>query len=142
MPVISGADLTNVSTTYQPLPAGSYKTRLKATVEEEPKLRVIVRHKVVESPDGENIGREFTDFIYLMQNDGKPNEIGRKQLKRYFEAVVGKEAANTPNPNTDDLEDAEVMVELEQESYTPKATEGQPNPETKINNRVKRVLAA
>lgn len=137
MPVITGADLSNVSTTYQPLPAGTYKTRIKAEFEAEPKRRVIVRHKVVESPDGENVGREFSDYIYLDQNDGRPNEIGAKQLKRYFEAVIGKEAANTQSPNTDDLEDAEVTVELAQRSYTPKG-----ETEAKISNDVKKILAA
>ena len=93
MPVITGADLSNVSTTYQPLPAGTYKTRIKAEFEAEPKRRVIVRHKVVESPDGENIGREFSDYIYLDQNDGRPNEIGAKQLKRYFDLFDPKQIA-------------------------------------------------
>lgn len=144
MPVISGADLTTVETSYVPLNNGVYRMRIKdAEVETEPKLRVIVKLKVVDSPDGERIGSEMSDYIYLTQKDGKPNEIGKKQLKRYFEAALGKEAANTAEPNTDDLKDQEVMVELEQESYKKPETEeqkakGEVN-ETRINNKVKRV---
>lgn len=147
MPLIQGADLSTVSTKYEPLPAGAYKTRLKAAYETDDdgvsRPRVVVRHKVLESFDGENVGREFTDFMYLNQNDGKPNEISLKQLKRYFEAVLGEEAANTTAPETELLDDQEVSVELSIESYPSKKEKNEDNtPKIMYNNRVKRIVAA
>lgn len=144
MPVISGADLSQVSTKYEALPAGTYRTRISAEYKQDPKPVVLIRHKVLEGGDME--GREFSDYIYLNKNNGERNEIALKQLKRYFEAVLGEEQANQTEPDTDLLKDREVIVELTQESYTkPQSPEQQASGEkneTKVNNKVKRVLAA
>lgn len=142
MPVLTGVDLAQVSTAYTPLPAGLYRTRIKAEIGPAEKTKhVIIRHTVLEGGDGEQDKRTFSDFVYLDKKNGERNETGWKQLKRYFEAALGEDGWDPTAPNTDLLEDTEVMVELEQESYTPPATEGNPQPQARINNKVKRVVS-
>lgn len=147
MPVIPGADLTSVSTDFQAYPDGEYlMTFLSSEITPDAKqCRIKMR---IESPE-EFAGRLFTDFINIKQNDGKWNEIGLSQCKRYLETVFGKnspEAESSP-PDTDPLNGHQVRVVLEINEYYPRDEQAKPeserNPENKKrNNKVKRVFPA
>lgn len=146
MPVIPGADLTSVSTDFEPYPNGEYLvTFIKSELHEGKQMRITTR---IESPE-EFQGRPFTDFINLKQNDGKWNEIGLKQCKLYLEAVFGKgspEAEASP-PDTDPLNGHQARLLLEINEYWPRDEQAKPeserNPDNKRrNNKVKRVFPA
>ena len=139
-PIIDGADLTEVSTDFEVLPEGDYVVTIKDVVEGKTKKnqlpQVIVQMQVTDG-NSEFNGKPISDFITLKQNDGKKNEIGLKQLKRYFEAVLGKEAANTTAPDTDLLKDKQVRIMVSVNKYTP---EGET--EERTNNKIKRIFPA
>jgi hypothetical protein len=141
MPIIEDADLTSVSTTSEPLPEAEYEatiTEVEYRTDNPAKPVVIVKSRI---DGGDQNGRVVWDWMHMKQNDGKPNEVAKRQLKRYFEAVLGEEAANVSRPNTDDLINARVGLFLELEEYTPKASEKNPNPKPQSRNNVKRIFA-
>ena len=85
MPVLQGADLTQVNTTREPMPEGDYLvTVLESEIQGEGKTLVLKTR--IEEPS-EFAGRQFWDYINLIQNDGKMNRISLEQIKRYIEAV-------------------------------------------------------
>lgn len=131
MPVLENVDLSSVSTKREAFPEGEYTLTFKASELDAEKKTVILK-TVIEAPD-QYQGREFWDWINIVQNDGKKNEIGYKNIKRYLEAVFGKgssEAEASP-PDTDVLNGHQVMVYLKQTSYKDKSGEDQPKNEVK-----------
>jgi hypothetical protein len=52
-----------------------------------------------------------------VQNDGKKNDIGLKTLKRYLEAVFGKDSPESQRANSDPLTGHMVKVYLTQKQY-------------------------
>ena len=134
MPVIQGADLTSVSTEREPFPDGEYLLTIKESEVQNGKMVVI--KSTIEEPQ-EFQGREYWDFINIIQNDGKQNRIGLENIKRYLEAVFGKgspEAEASP-PDTDVLNGHSVRALISTREY-------QKDGETKRNNQVKRVFPA
>lgn len=145
MPIIPGADLTSVSTDFELYPDGEYTVTILGSelTEGNKQLRIKTR---IEQPV-EFQGKPFTDFINLIQNDGKQNQMGLTNIKRYLEAVYGKgsaEAEASP-PDSDLLDNKQVKLQLAKNSYVPKnPTEFNPDgsPKKKENNQVKRVFPA
>lgn len=131
MPVLENVDLSSVSTKREAFPEGEYTLTFKAS-ELDAEKKTLILKTVIESPDKYQ-GREFWDWINIVQNDGKKNEIGYKNIKRYLEAVFGKgssEAEASP-PDTDVLNGHQVVVYLKQTTYTDKNKEEQPKNEVK-----------
>lgn len=131
MPILEGVDLTSVSTKREAFPEGEYTLTFKGSELDEAKKTLILK-TVIEAPD-QYQGREFWDWINIVQNDGKKNEIGYKNIKRYLEAVFGKgssEAEASP-PDTDVLNGHQVVVYLKQTTYTDKDKIEQPKNEVK-----------
>lgn len=139
MPVLQGADLTQVSTTREPLPEGDYLvTVLESEIQND---RTLVLKMRVEEP-AEFAPRQFWDYINLVQNDGKQNRISLEQIKRYIEAVYGKgspEAEASP-PDTDVLNNHQLRLYLIIDEFKPKNwKEGD---ELSRNNKVKKIFPA
>lgn len=131
MPVLENVDLSSVSTKREAFPEGEYTLTFKAS-ELDAEKKTLIMKTVIEAPDKYQ-GREFWDWINIVQNDGKKNEIGYKNIKRYLEAVFGKgssEAEASP-PDTDVLNGHQVVVYLKQTSYKDKSGEDQPKNEVK-----------
>lgn len=143
MPVIEGADLTSVSTDRDPYPENEYLVTIKESEIKDGKTLIMKTR--IDEPE-EFAGREFWDFINLVQNDGKRNEIGLTTIKRYLEAVYGKgsaEAEASP-PDTDVLNGMSVRLLLTESEYEDKKDI---DPATgkgrlKRNNKVKRIFPA
>lgn len=134
-PVIEGADLTSVSTEREPYPEGEYVVTFKESEVSDDRRQCILK-TVIEEP-AEFQGREFWDFVNLIQNDGKVNKIGWTTIKKYLEAVFGKgstEAESSP-PDTDLLNGHQARVYLKVGSYTKDGVE-------KKNNKVSKIFAA
>lgn len=147
MPIIQGADLTNVSTEFELYPAGEYVATVKESEFANDNKQLRIKSVFVEPV--EYAGKVFTDFINLVQNDGKQNQYGLASVKQYLEAVFGKNSpeAEASPPDTDVLNGHNVKLVLAINEYTPKpdkATEFNPDgsPKKKSNNQVKRVLPA
>lgn len=131
MPVLENVDLSSVSTKREAFPEGEYTLTFKSS-ELDAEKKTLIMKTVIEEPT-QYQGREFWDWINIIQNDGKKNEIGYKNIKRYLEAVFGKgssEAEASP-PDTDVLNGHQVMVYLKQTSYKDKSGEDQPKNEVK-----------
>jgi hypothetical protein len=141
-PVIEGADLTSVSTEFEPYPENNtgYKVTILSSALSDDKKQLQIKTRI-EEPEEFN-GRPYTDFINLVQNDGKKNTIGHTTIKRYMEAVFGKgsaEAESNP-PNTDLLNGHQALLFLEINEYKPKGwKEGDA---LKKNNKTKKILPA
>jgi len=136
MPVIQNADLTSVSTEREPYPEGEYLITVKESELKDNKT-VIIKSRIEEPAEFQ--GREYWDFINIVQNDGKMNRIGLENIKRYLEAVFGKgspEAEASP-PDTDVLNGHQVRALLTIREYTP-----QGETEARRNNQTKRVFPA
>ena len=134
MPTLDGFDLTNVSTKNTPLPEDTYDCVIKEVHTDRLSSGGHPQAVVVsEIQGGEFNGRQIWDYLVLRQHDGKPNEISLKQLKRYYEAVLGKdEAARISNPNTDLLINGRVKLVLNVK----------PDNHGEDRNNVKRILPA
>jgi hypothetical protein len=138
MPIIQGADLTSVSTTREPFPAGEYTVTVKES-ELQNNKSLIIKSRIDAAEDESFVGREYWDFINIVQNDGKQNRIGLETCKKYLEAVFGKgspEAEASP-PDTDVLNGHQVKLVLGIREYK---KEGET--EMTRNNQTKRIFAA
>lgn len=144
MPRVTGADLTNVSTKNEPLPADVYTCVIReANIEGDSNSPQVVVVSEVDMPGTDFHKRRIWDRIYLNKKDGTPNEFSMKQLKRYFEAVVGEEAANQAEPDTDDLINGKVQLKLAIRGYKPKVNGVvDESAEEKFVNEVKQILPA
>lgn len=136
-PILEGADLTQVSTTREPLPEGDYVvTVFESEIQKGGKTLVLKTR--VEEP-AEFAPRQFWDYINLIQNDGKPNKISLEQIKRYLEAVFGKDSPEAENtrPQTDILNGHQVRLYLIIDEF-----KDEKSGEKKRNNKVKKILPA
>lgn len=133
MPILQGADLTQVSTTREPLPEGDYVVTI---LESEMNGNTLVMKTRIEEPS-EFAGRQFWDWINYIQNDGKINQISLEHIKRYLEAVYGKDSPESNQPDTDVLNGHQVKLYLVIDEYKAKGSD-----ETKRNNKVKKILPA
>lgn len=136
MPVLKNANLSSVSTEFKPYPEGEYLIRVESSEvhQDGAQLRIISK---IEEP-AEFAGRTFTDFINLVKNDGKRNDIGYTTVKRYLEAVFGKGSpeADAEEPDTDALNGSALRIYLVEETYKDKSGAEKPT------NRVKHYLPA
>lgn len=133
-PIIEGADLTKVSTERETYPEGEYICEIIGQEMDIGKKNLIIKHEIESSPEGAHDGKQYWNYVNVVQNDGKPNEIGWQTIKRYMEALVGKEAANVSNPDTDQLNGQRVGLFLTVRAYKDKETG-----EDKTANRAKRI---
>jgi hypothetical protein len=138
MPVIQNADLTSVSTKNEPFPEGNYDFVIFESELSDDQRTVIIKHKCEAGDDPQQVGREYWNWINLIQNDGKPNRVGAIQIKRYMEAVFGEGSpeAETASPDTDVLNGHRVKLFLKVRTYTPKGST-----EEKKSNEVKMISA-
>jgi hypothetical protein len=143
-PVIHGANLKEVSTERKPRAEGEYLVTIMKS-EMNGKM-LVIKTKIEEAPEDKDIGQEFWDWVNIVQNDGKLNQISMEHLKRYMEAVFGKGSpeADAEPPDTDVLDGHQVRLYLIVDSYEdkkdidPETGKGR----TKTNNKVKSILPA
>jgi len=150
MPIIEDADLTSVSTDREPFPEGMYSVTVKESELIPEGKGVIIRSRIdsaeVEGEDGSKFAeREYWDYIYTKQNDGKANKMGLEQIKKYMEAAFGKGSpeADTPRPDTDLLNGQQLKLYLTVRTYddkNEKDVNGQPV--KRRSNSVKKIFAA
>lgn len=136
MPILEGADLTQVSTTREPMPEGDY---LVTVLESEISGgKTLVLKTRIDEP-AEFANRQFWDYINLIQNDGKQNRISLEHIKRYLEAVFGKDSpeAEASPPDTDVLNGHQVRLYLIIDEFKDNKTD-----EIRRNNKVKKILPA
>jgi hypothetical protein len=139
MPEIEGADLTSISTKTEAYPEQEYLMLITGSeFMDEAKKTLIIKRKIVEP--AEFVDRESWDFINLVQNDGKKNDIGLKTLKRYLEAVFGKDSPESQRANSDPLTGHMVKVYLTQKQY--KGRDWVEGDELEKGNKTKKISAA
>lgn len=136
MPKLPGS-LADVSTTFVPMPEGSYSALIESVdmgKSSKSKVPMItVEYKVIDSEEFKN--RKLFDYFTLETKAGEPNEAGLRSLKKLIIAACGEDRANADDFDTDELEGQQVMLVVKQESYDD-------NGEEAVSNRVKKVLAA
>lgn len=137
MPIIEGADMASVSTERELLPEGSYTMTIKESELSEDGRSLIIKHRIDSAPDEAQarVGQEWWNWINIKANDGKVNEIGFSQIKRYLEAVFGKGSSESNSNDTDPLNGASVELYIVQKSY-------KKDGEDKTVNNVKRITKA
>lgn len=137
MPIIEGADMASVSTERELLPEGSYTMTIKESELSEDGRSLIIKHRIDTAPDEAQarVGQEWWNWINIKANDGKVNEIGFSQIKKYLEAVFGKGSSESNSNDTDPLNGASVELYIVQKSY-------KKDGEDKTVNNVKRITKA
>lgn len=137
MPIIEGADMASVSTERELLPEGSYTMTIKESELSEDGRSLIIKHRIDSAPDEAQarVGQEWWNWINIKANDGKVNEIGFSQIKKYLEAVFGKGSSESNSNDTDPLNGATVELYIVQKSY-------KKDGEDKTVNNVKRITKA
>lgn len=144
MPILEGVDLTSVSTKREPLPA--YEDYLFTIIGQEYDKKQLVVKMRVEEPreiNGVNVqGREHWEYINLVKNDGKPNQLGWTTVKRFMEAVFGEGSAEaeTNPPDTDQLDGHQVRGHLVINEYKP--SNWKEGDELSRNNKIKKLFPA
>lgn len=140
MPVISG-DFSKISSEFQPLDDGDYLFMIEDVIEGKTRNsqlpQIEIKMKCVDPQHPDKEGYPLTDFITLETKKGGANRVGLGQLKAYFEATVGEEAANNPSGlDTDELKGSTVRLILKKRSYKPEGGE------ERFVNDVSKVLSA
>ena len=136
MPIIEGADMTSISTEFKPYVEGEYRMLIKSTEMHKNNSQLRIVCEIEDAPNSDDIGKPFTDFINIVQNDGKLNQIGLATVKRYLEAVFGKDSPESNNADTDPLVGHSVTLYLIEDSYKDK------DGKDRTNNKVKKILKA
>ena len=114
MPIIEGADLSNVSSNNT-VPAGTYRFRVKKSEYiGDNNENLIIISEILEAPEEALVGKDYRDLINRVQKDGKTNEFFLQNIKRYMEACFGKGSpqAVASSPDTDWLNDQEFIAEV------------------------------
>ncbi len=93
------ANLADVSTQYEPIPAGDYPFELKEIKRDEKGTWTL---KSVCQEAGEQFGKPVYDTFNYTKKDGGENRYAKSQMKRYFEAL-DPDNANNPDADTDSL---------------------------------------
>lgn len=137
------ADFSQISSNTDRLAAGNYRFGIVSAgpqdaseVGQGKQPAFII---VSEVTQGERIGAQIQDYIYLQTKDGKPNKSGLGRIKAYAEATVGNERANAKDFDTDELIGNQYDGVMEEESYTD--TKVTP-PVQKTTTRLKKILPA
>lgn len=114
MPIIEGADLSNVSSAFDARPEGEYTIQVKESKFEKEGKFLVIHSKILSGPDGYEVkdNDTYQDWINLKQNDGKVNEIGYKTIKRYLEWAFGKGSPEANQNDTDVLNGYEGKIYL------------------------------
>jgi hypothetical protein len=139
------ASLADVSTEFVPSAPGVYIFEINDVVEQtkDGKITYQIKSKIIEpfgdAGDADSVGKVVTDFISIHSKDGSINQYGLITLKRYFEAVLGKDnvAERGDDLDTDELKGQRFKGQIEIDSYYPKGVE-----ETEENKRYKNVFKA
>lgn len=140
------ASLADVSTEFVPAQPGVYIFEIGEVAEstKDGKITYQVKSKIVDladsgSGDAESVGKPVTDFISIHKKDGSINQYGLITLKRYFEAVLGKDnvEARGDDLDTDELKGQRFKGQIEIDSYYPSGVE-----EIEENKRYKNVFKA
>lgn len=111
------ASLADVSTEFKPVDPDVYESEIDGVeeVKEDEKIHYIVTHQI-KSP-GDFFNRKLKDYIYIHKKNGELNEFGLSQLKRYFEATVGEDRANSEDADTDELIHQHLRIQVGMEEY-------------------------
>lgn len=133
MPIIEGADMTTVSTSFKPYGEGVYQMLVKSSELASENRQLRIKMEIEDAPDSADVGKPFTHFINIVQNDGKKNQIGLETIKRYLEAAYGKGSDEANQNDTDYLNGRRVRLYLTVGSYK----KGQEDIPT---NEVKKIL--
>lgn len=133
------ASLADVSTEFVPVEPGVYEFEIQEITSDEKDGRTTIKIKSAITDEGEMQGRTITDRISLHKKDGSVNQFGLIQIKRYMEAVLGKEElaerlAAGDQPDTDELKGGHFRGDVKIESYE---QEGQ----TRQKNEFKAILS-
>jgi len=135
------ASMADVSTDFQVFEPSVYDFEIKKIEEVENKGKFpnldtddpIAYIVISEFQDGQYQGKQYRDYINIRTKEGALSDPGLAALKRYFEAIFGKD---TVESWTDDDYDTDQLVnkgwrgQVAVESY-------QKNGETKQTNRIK-----
>lgn len=135
------ASLADVSTEFVPAAPGVYIFEIADVVEQtkDGKVTYQVKSKIVEPVDGagdaESVSKTVTDFISIHSKDGSINQYGLITLKRYFEAVLGKDnvAERGDDLDTDELKNQRFKGQIKIGHYWPNSV-----PESERNEENKR----
>lgn len=140
------ASLADVSTEFVPSDPGVYIFEIDKIEEKDKEGRITyqVNSKILSVVSGtgdECIGKTVVDFISIHKKDGSINQYGLVTLKRYFEAVLGKEnvEARGDDLDTDELKGGQFQGEIGIESYTPPQTDPNNPPEPRYKNVFKTI---
>lgn len=137
------ASLADVSTEFVPADPGVYVFLIEDVVENEKdgKISYQIKNRIQENVSGsdESLNKVVTDFVSIHKKDGSINQYGLITLKRYFEAVLGKEnvEARGDDLDTDELKNQRFKGQIEVDSYFPNGVE-----QTEDNRRYKNVFKA
>lgn len=132
-----GASLAAVSTEFKLFEPALHTFDIEKVEEREVdnKLVAYIVHNKITTPDHEDNGKTFRDYINLRTKQGEFSEPGLASIKRYFETTFGKEEVATWS---DDDYDTDLLVgksfqgQLAVDSYT---KEGETEP--RKNNKLK-----
>lgn len=135
MPTLK-ANFSEISSSYEALPQD---TPFKVTIDKveagktkQAQLDQLVFELTVMEP-AEFVGRKIFDFVTLEKKDHTPNNIGYGRVKAYTEAVLGDDAANGEEIDTDALVGNACTVILKNRQY-------EQNGEQKVASDVAKVL--
>jgi hypothetical protein len=137
------ASLSDVSTEFVPADPGVYVFEIEEVEESEKegKITYKVKNRIKENVSGsdDSLEKVVTDFISIHKKDGSINQYGLITLKRYFEAVLGKEnvEARGDDLDTDELKGQRFKGQIEIDSYYSNGVE-----QTEENKRYKNVFKA
>lgn len=101
MPKIN-AKLSEVSTEFKVADPATYELLIKDVTLTEASGRQTVKIKLAIDEPGDWLGHTFQESMSLHKKTGEENEAGMRQLKSWFEAVVGAET--TANWSDDDYD--------------------------------------
>lgn len=143
MPIIEGADLTSIDTSFKNYPEGSYTVLVKEVTFWRGKDASDARHgtqvrvvtEIVDNDaDPKNNGKPFTHFINFRDENGELNRYGLADIKRYLEAIYGKGSPQVGRGDTDDIAGNTVLLYLNERADK--------NDPSKMYQNVKKILPA
>lgn len=141
------ASLADVSTEFVPAAPGLYIFEIADVVEQtkDDKTTYQLKNKIVEVVDGsgdeDSLNKTVTDYVSIHKKDGSINQYGLITLKRYFEAVLGKDNVEERGDDldTDELKGQRFKGQIEIESYYSTGAE-QTEENKKYKNTFKAIL--
>lgn len=137
------ATLADVSTDFTPAEPGTYALLIEEIEDKTEQGREAYNIILtIDEPGTDEHGKKIWDYISLSKKDKSPNQAGKAQLKRYFEAVFGDETVADPSfdYDTDELLKQRVMGEVVIESWE-KGEKGSPSYKTGKSNKIKMITS-